>query len=136
MRTCLAISFIVCAAALTCLATGSAAGEKKEGAILTEADDGKTIPLEKGAKFDLVLKANPTTGFRWQIVCNNPEQLKLLGKSTFERSKGGAIGAGGTQTFRFQAEEPGASVLELVYRRPFEKDVKPAKTFKVSFTIK
>src|SRR5262249_41644708 len=133
MRTWLAAPILSCAL----LVTGAmSAGEKSDTPTVTDADDGKTIPLDKGGKVDLVLKANPTTGYRWQIVRNNPEQLKRLGKSTFDRPKGGAIGAGGTQTFRFQAEEPGASDLELVYRRPFEKEAKPAKTFKVTFTIK
>src|SRR5437868_807099 len=133
MRVWLTVPFVFLTSALSLPAR---AGEKKETPIFTEADDGKTSPLEKGARIDLVLKANPTTGYRWQIVRNNPEQLKLLGKSTFDRPKAAPPGAGGTQTFHFQAEEPGASELELVYRRPFEKDAKAAKTLKLTFTIK
>src|SRR5262249_2926064 len=133
MRAFCAVSLLL---PLTTLALNVSAGDKKEARTITEADEGKTIPVDKGARIDVALRANPTTGYRWQIVRNNPEQLKLLEKSTFERPKGALIGAGGTQTFHFQAEEPGPSELELVYRRPFEKDGKVAKSFKVTLTIK
>jgi inhibitor of cysteine peptidase len=110
--------------------------EKAPVPTFLEEDDGKTFPLEKDGKMRIMLKSNPTTGFRWQIVRNNPEQLKLVDKSKYVPDKGGKIGGGGRQIFEFLALEPGRSELELVYRRPFEKDVKPAKTFKITFDIK
>lgn len=121
------------------LALTSAGGDKKEKdpvPTFVEEDSGKTFPLEKDGKVRIQLKSNPTTGFRWQIVRNNPEQLKLLDKSKFLRPDKAPPGAGGSQLFEFQALEPGTSELELVYRRPFEKESKDAKSYKITFTIK
>jgi predicted secreted protein len=57
------------------------------------------------------------------------------GKPETVPAKKGVIGGKATMIFRFQAVA-GTSDLELHYKRPFEKDKKPAKTFKVTVEVK
>ena len=93
--------------------------------LLAQVAAADTLEALESARVSLLGKSGAVT-----------EQLKLLDKSKYVPDKGGKIGGGGRQIFEFQALEPGRSELELVYRRPFEKDVKPAQTFKITFDIK
>jgi len=45
-------------------------------------------------------------------------------------------GAPGDMTFRFRAESPGTTALELAYRRPFEPAVAPAKTIRYDVIVR
>jgi predicted secreted protein len=46
------------------------------------------------------------------------------------------VGAGGKVTLRFKAEKAGQTDLELVYHQPWEKSVKPARTFAVQVVVR
>lgn len=124
-----------------CSASATRGGDKKEPdkkepvPTFTEEDQNKTFPLEKGSKARLKLKSNPTTGFEWLISRHDIKNLKLT-KHAFEGPKKALPGAGGYQLFEFQGLQAGKTELELVYRRVFEKDVKPAQTFKITFEVK
>ena len=62
---------------------------------------------------------------------------EITGEAEFNenpRSKG-MVGAGGTETLRFEAKKTGQTVLELVYRRPWEQGEKPIETFTVQITV-
>jgi inhibitor of cysteine peptidase len=113
-----------------------ATGEKVDKiSILTDKDTGGSVKLARGAMLEVKLPATAGTGFTWQIVKNNPEQLVLQGKSQIIRPDKKVVGGKQTQVFRFKAEGIGTSDLEIVYRRPFEKGKAPAKMFSVTVTI-
>lgn len=101
--------------------------------ILTEADNGGKYTLDVGDTLKVVLDGNPTTGFAWGIV--SPEK-RLKKIDTVYAPTSPACGAGGTYTFVFKAEDHGKEALILNYRRPWEKEVEPAKTFEVDLAIK
>jgi inhibitor of cysteine peptidase len=101
---------------------------------LTEADAGRTIQMRVGDRLEVALPGNPTTGFQWEVGALNHAVLRPIGEPEFERSSS-AIGSGGKVTMRFEAVGPGATGLQLVYRRPFEKDAPPARTFEVTATV-
>jgi predicted secreted protein len=112
------------------------AGDEDKARVLTDKDNDAKIKVIKGSMLVVKLEATPTAGYTWQIVKNNPEHLTLQGKSQIIPAKKGVVGGKATQVFRFKAEGPAfASELELVYRRPFEKDKPPEKTFKVQVEI-
>jgi predicted secreted protein len=64
----------------------------------------------------------------------NPAILKQLGEK-YEEDNSGGVGAGGVETWTFQAMGKGATTLVFEYARPFEKNVPPAKTSKFRITI-
>jgi inhibitor of cysteine peptidase len=112
------------------------ADEKDEKPVtLTDKDNDTTVKLTKGALLDVKLPSTAGTGYTWQIVKNNPEQLVLQGRSQIIRPDKKVVGGKQTQLFRFKAEWIGTSALEIVYLRPFEKGKAPAKTFSVSVVI-
>ena len=111
------------------------AGDGGKTVTVTLKENDKKVKLGKGDTLELKLEALPSAGYSWQVAKQNDKQLKLQGKPTYERPEKKVIGAKVKQVFRFKAAAAGASDLELVYRRPFEKDKPPAKTFKLHVTI-
>jgi inhibitor of cysteine peptidase len=115
---------------------GATKGGEDKGTTLTEKDSGKKIELKKGDLLSLKLEMTAGTGFTWVIAKNETAQLAPQGKPTVIPAKKGVVGGKATQVFQFKAAAEGTSDLELHYRRPFEKDKEPAKTFKVTVEVK
>ena len=98
---------------------------------ITDEDNGKDIDLPAGDTLVLRLKSNPSTGYSWAIK-GDPSPLRLVESSTKKNAQTGhAVGAPVTQEFRLTAVSAGMASLTLEYRRPWEYNVAPAKTFKV-----
>ncbi len=98
---------------------------------VTDQDNGKDIDLPAGDTLVLRLKSNPSTGYSWAIK-GDPSPLKLVKSSTEKNSQTSNVpGAPVTQEFRLTAVSAGMASLSLEYRRPWEHDVAPAKTFQV-----
>jgi inhibitor of cysteine peptidase len=74
------------------------------------------------------------TGFSWEVSKNDAALMEMKAKPSIERM-GDKPGGAQLQVFRFQAKAAGKNDLELIYRRPFEKDKEPARTFKLTIQI-
>ncbi len=95
-----------------------------------------TIESKVGDRFTIPLEANHTTGYSWRLAQQpDPAILKQLGEK-YDEDNSGSVGAGGIETWTFQAMAKGATTLVFEYARPFEKNVPPAKTSKFRITIK
>lgn len=99
---------------------------------LTAADAGKSVKLVVGQVLELKLQGNPTTGFLWEP--KKTPGIRFLGSAFKPNSN--LIGAPGIVTLRFKTETAGRRLLTVVYRRPFEKTVPPARTFTVNLIVK
>ena len=98
---------------------------------ITDEDNGKDIDLPAGDTLVLRLKSNPSTGYSWAIK-GDALPLRLVKSSTKKNAQTGhAVGAPVTQEFRLTAVSAGMASLTLEYRRPWEYNVTPAKTFNV-----
>ena len=102
---------------------------------LTEADDGRSIDLRVGDTLAITLPGNPTTGFKWEPGAPAPAILRPRGGTEFKPISSG-MGSAGQVTLRFDAASAGQAELTLVYHRPFEKNVPPAKTFRLRVSVK
>jgi len=109
-----------------------------QAATLTEADDGTRIELSPGQILTITLPSNPTTGYSWQVAQIDPKTLKQQGEAEYQQSSGSKdlVGAGGTETFRFEALQPGETTLQLAYHRPWEIGVPPIQTFSVTVIVR
>ncbi|KPJ53466.1 MAG: hypothetical protein AMJ37_01385 [Dehalococcoidia bacterium DG_18] len=90
-----------------------------------------TIAVEVGDSFLLSLKSNPTTGYAWQVQFDD-ELLELV-DTKFEPSSD-AIGAGGVESFEFQALKEGDSEVTMVYERSWEEGYIEKVIFNVHIT--
>ncbi|MGO9119613.1 MAG: protease inhibitor I42 family protein [Desulfomonilaceae bacterium] len=86
-----------------------------------------------GKTFQISLKANPTTGYKW-AASYDKKFLKLTGE-TYKRDVSGPktrLGAGGTTTFSFLPVKTGETSINFRYGRPWEKEVAEKKTFTIN----
>lgn len=108
----------------------------QETATVTDSDNGRQVSVARGGTLTVRLEAIPGTGYGWKLVKAAPDQLTPLGESVLETSKEGVPGAREHQVFRFRAQAAGSGVLELHSVRPWEKDVPPAKTYRLEVQVR
>ena len=104
---------------------------------LTDDDNGATVSLRPGERVTISLASNPTTGYSWQVVAIDEALLEMVAEPEYqpEAKAEGLVGAGGTESFLFQALAPGEATLTLGYARPWEVDVAPIETFSVHVVV-
>lgn len=90
-------------------------------------DNGGKVRLSEDNVLAVGLEANPSTGYVWEVAVESAGILQMVGEDFVPESD--LLGAPGTQTLYFLARAKGAPTLNLVYRRPWEEGVAPAKTF-------
>ena len=103
---------------------------------LDASNNGGQKELTRGQTVVLALDSNPTTGFGWAIADVDKSVLRPIGDSSFQPSNTNLTGAGGVESFRFEATNAGLTTLKLVYRRPWETNVAPARTFTVQVAVR
>ena len=101
------------------------------GLLLEEPDNASAIYMTQGEVVQVRLPANPSTGYAWAVASNAPSVLQPQGDPKFEPASKPMPGAAGTQTFVFRIVGGGPVFLELVYRRPSEKDTAPVRQWGV-----
>jgi len=100
-------------------------------------DSGSTFKMHSGDNLEIVLKANPTTGYGWEIASFDSTILKNTGTEyKADRVPSGIVGSGGKSIHRFKVRKTGKTFLKLIYRRPFEKNVPPIETFELTIVVK
>ena len=105
---------------------------------LKGTDSGKTISAAVGDTVIIELEANPTTGFSWDVKPAAKDAIlvlkskKFLTLSQLNPEIQPALGQGGVTTFTYQVANTGKAAISLSYRRPWEKEAKPAKVFNVT----
>jgi inhibitor of cysteine peptidase len=114
---------------LACALSGCSSRSRQ----ISPDDNGSTITLRPGQALVVTLESNPTTGYSWQPVFDS-KYLEQRGETEFE-PESSLIGAGGTETFRFEAIQPGTTTLTLNYMRPWEKDMAPEGVFKLIIMV-
>ena len=108
---------------------GSAPADPK---VITAADAGKTVSLVVGGQLTVQLEAQPGTGCGWEADAASTPLLSFKGSKSSGTNMPGGIEA---QSLSFVARSAGEGNLKLVYRRSWEKDVAPAKSFSVAVKI-
>jgi len=101
---------------------------------ITDQDNSTNVDLTTGELLVVKLPSNPSTGYDWS-VSGDPAPLKLT-KHSHLRSTSGAVGAPQTAVFEFRAASAGVVHLTLLYRRSWEYNVPPVKTFTVTVEVR
>ena len=86
---------------------------------VTEADEGSTMNLAVGATLQVVLKSNPSTGYHW-VASVDQSCLQQTGTAVYtpDPDSEGRLGAGGSDTFSFNAVSPCQASLLMDYLSP------------------
>jgi inhibitor of cysteine peptidase len=104
---------------------------------LSENDAGAALDVDRGTTLVVRLPANPTTGYTWSLVTSGTSVVNE-GDPTFVQSAsaGEKVGAGGTESWSFTAQESGEQELLFEYRRAWERDTPPAKSLSYSIRVR
>jgi inhibitor of cysteine peptidase len=103
----------------------------------SEKDTGSTLEMNTGDTLEIVLEANPTTGYKWEVASVDSSVLSKTGSEyKADVVPKGIVGSGGKSIHRFEATKIGKTFLKLIYRRPFEKNGAPVKTFEITVEVK
>jgi len=135
--------WVLCTAFLLALAgcaRGAAADGLTGGAlkdiVITERDSGAAITLERGQAVEVRLEGIPGTGYAWYLVHCDPAVLSPAGETTEGRTDPRVIGGPATKVFRFKAVAPGRTPLEFHYKRIWETDKPPLRTFSAGVEVR
>ncbi len=101
---------------------------------LTATDDGRTLSLRVKDEFEIVLEGSPTTGFSWEQA--RPVHVAQMTAEPEYMASKDAPGSSGAVKLKFMAVRSGESRLTLDYRRPFEKDAAPDKSYAIDLVVR
>ncbi len=98
-------------------------------------DPAHLLRVKVGADFTIVLEANHTTGYSWQLMpLPTPPAVHEVGTDyQTQPHPPGMAGMGGWEVWTFHALRPQQTTLTFHYRRPFDPVAPPAEI--VTFTV-
>ena len=103
--------------------------------LITPSDRGGTFEAQPGDEIVIRLQENITTGYQWEIAEIDPSVVELVDTEYLEAPTPGAIGYGGTRTFRFRAAARGHARIQLRLRRSWEATDAAIERFEVSVHV-
>jgi predicted secreted protein len=141
MRYTFAILAILCV--LPAMADAPAAKSGPADVELSVSEKNElTLTARTGQTVRIRLGGNATTGYEWTLASQTNAKgkacdvLSPVGKIEYQsRPAGGMVGVGGEFLATFTAAKPGLAKLTFAYKRPWEKDTKPIRTFTVSINV-
>ena len=91
-------------------------------------DPSQPLRVGVGTRFRIILVANHTTGYSWQLMPPIPAIVRQEG-TDYQTAlhADGMVGVGGWEIWTFQALTPGRATLTFHYRRPFDPTAPPAE---------
>ena len=101
---------------------------------LTEADADKTIEVAAGDTVEIQLSENATTGYHWALETIDKSVCEVIADERHGPDKV-ILGASGTHVWRLKATHAGNCRIEIAYRRAWQRDTPPARTFKLGLRV-
>jgi len=96
----------------------------------TQEDNGDTVQVARDDSLVIQLDFQPGTGYSWQIVRHDTTHLRLLDEEWLG-SEQGMEGGGELQVFRFAVLKADSSLVEMHYKRPWEKEEPPQGIYRL-----
>lgn len=105
---------------------------------VSDKDNGNTVSMAARGILEMKLETIPGTGYAWQVIRNDSRILRMTGPPVLapaDETREKMLGAPSYQVFRFEAQAAGKSILELHYKRRWEAQAAPLKTFVVTVRV-
>lgn len=109
---------------------------------VVDALSSEPTPLEVGQVLRIVLQANPSTGYLWEVDGPLPPQLAREEAPSLPRppqpvdSAHPRVGAPQEEWLYLRAVARGDAVVQLRWQRPWEKDSPPARTARYAVSVR
>jgi predicted secreted protein len=97
-------------------------------------DDGKTYDVAAGGTITFRLASQAGTGYVWMPFGGDPAVLAQVGDRSSELESS-APGAASIDVYRFVAQHPGSTAVEMDLQRPWTKNAPPAKAIHVLVNV-
>jgi predicted secreted protein len=88
--------------------------------------NGQEIKAAIGHEFDVSLPEARTAGYLWTLRNSRVSKCAMISESAKPASN---VGGSGTHTWHFRATKPGDYTLALDYKRAWQENAGPARTF-------
>ena len=104
---------------------------------ITEEYYGGSIRLDVNDVVEIRLQSNPTTGYSWFLEDGKDNNIVLVTGPEFIESKKekDIVGAGGHEIFTVKALSKGETSILLNYKRLWEEEEEPIKTFEITISV-
>jgi inhibitor of cysteine peptidase len=102
---------------------------------IDDSQDGGSLMVFQGDVVKVRLRSTPGTGYSWQVAHIDNAVLQEKSAPVFVPPPQNIPGAEGHLVFNFLAVASGSSTLQLAYKRPWEKDAAPARTFSIDVKV-
>lgn len=100
-------------------------------------DTGKSVQLQLGAEFSILLKENAaSSGYRWSLAARMPGSIALEPPAATTPEPSSKPGAAAIREFRFRCVAEGAGALVLELRRPWEQNTSAAERMELRVEVK
>jgi predicted secreted protein len=107
--------------------------EISKGGIPSEEEKTENIIHAKlNQSFTIALDSLPTAGYKWTVEYDSG--FLRLDKKLYVASNPNAIGGGSTEVFAFIPQRSGETEVIAIYKRPWEKDVKNKRIFRIQIS--
>jgi inhibitor of cysteine peptidase len=104
--------------------------------IIDQKNNNTRVDLRANQNLIVNLPANPSTGYRWEIVKYDEDLLTLNSRDYKQREAApGLVGVGGTESFSFKALKPGQTRLVMRYARAHPNPEDTAEDFTLEIGI-
>ena len=104
---------------------------------IKENNQKEKYTIKKGDNVEVVLNANPSTGYKWQIVNIDNSKLKIIDETyTAKIVNENIVGSGGSKIYLLKTICKGNTIIEFEYFRPFEKELPLNKKFYINLDIR
>ena len=127
--------FVVTVFALILTACGGKAAETP-ASQLQITDPGKTIEVAAGDDFKIIIEANPTTGYHWELVGELDETVVQFVSTDYHAGEPVMPGSGGSDAWTFRAVAAGETTITLGNYPPSNDPVDPAQTLTFTIVVK
>jgi inhibitor of cysteine peptidase len=108
----------------------------KDMLVITHKHHKHEFKIILGEKFKVELPENPSAGYLWIISQSTSPNITLINKEfILPRKDHQMIGQAGLRVFMFEATETGSASLELILKRPWEKEDKFADKFSIKLSV-
>ena len=109
---------------------------KPQARLVRESDAAHTIVLAPGQEIAVTLGSNRSTGYRWWLSDAGEPVVAMTAAPVYKPSAAAKPGAPGEERWRLFAFRPGTQKVTFEYRRGWERDPVPAKSFSFNVDVR
>jgi predicted secreted protein len=101
--------------------------------LVDESMNAQLVELALGESCEIRLAENRTAGYQWSLVADGTPICERVGDDY--QTAAGPPGKGGTHWWELRAIHSGETRVLLEYRRSWEPDASPARTFSLRVRV-